>query len=154
LTKLSYLLGKGLPPDQCRELVRQNLRGELTIVTKKPRFSYRLKTHGLIHSLISSLDGGASQALPLGNTDLSSLTDASAADKILAPLLLCNACRTGDMGALRLLSEEFGEYISLGDYDKRTPLHIAASENQLPAVHLVRNFLRGPITSHLFRPRF
>lgn len=31
VTKLAYLLSKGLPPDQCRTAMTQNLRGEMTI---------------------------------------------------------------------------------------------------------------------------
>ncbi|KAJ3398763.1 hypothetical protein HDV05_002325, partial [Chytridiales sp. JEL 0842] len=140
LTKLCYLLGKGLPPNVCREMVRRDLRGELTVVTQNPRFTYKLKAHSLIHSLITSLESDA-LTTPLG-TSLNMLDINSSgrgfdtADKVLAPLLLCNASRTGDINALKLLTEEFGEYISLGDYDKRTPLHVAASENQLLAVHL------------------
>lgn len=34
LTKLSYLLGKGETPTWCREQLRKNLRGELTIISQ------------------------------------------------------------------------------------------------------------------------
>ncbi|KAI9179283.1 hypothetical protein H9P43_005946 [Blastocladiella emersonii ATCC 22665] len=39
LTKLSYLLGKGLEPDVIRKLMRRSLRGELAVVEKRPRFA-------------------------------------------------------------------------------------------------------------------
>ncbi|KAJ1934338.1 hypothetical protein GGF37_006399, partial [Kickxella alabastrina] len=37
LTKLSYLLGRGLSPERCRELLGRSLRGELTIVQSHSR---------------------------------------------------------------------------------------------------------------------
>ncbi|ORZ33110.1 asparaginase-domain-containing protein [Catenaria anguillulae PL171] len=39
LTKLSYLLGKGLDPETIRRLIRRPLRGELTVVDPRPRFA-------------------------------------------------------------------------------------------------------------------
>ncbi|KAJ1813950.1 hypothetical protein LPJ75_002973 [Coemansia sp. RSA 2598] len=37
LTKLSYLLGRGLSPERCRELLGRSLRGELTVVQSHSR---------------------------------------------------------------------------------------------------------------------
>ncbi|KAJ2764275.1 hypothetical protein IWQ57_005225, partial [Coemansia nantahalensis] len=48
LTKLSYLLGRALPPEQCRELLGRSLRGELTVVQSHARpvfYSARGQSH-------------------------------------------------------------------------------------------------------------
>ncbi|KAJ2338486.1 hypothetical protein GGF43_006866, partial [Coemansia sp. RSA 2618] len=37
LTKLSYLLGRGFPPERCREMMARSLRGELTVVQSHSR---------------------------------------------------------------------------------------------------------------------
>ena len=63
LTKLSYLLGKGLDPEVCREQMRLNLRGELTVLSKQPRFTYSHRTQGLLQSLLKLL--GAESTIPL-----------------------------------------------------------------------------------------
>lgn len=55
LTKLSYLLGKSYTADQCRALMRKNLRGELTIPVQRTMFSYKQGMQGLVQSVASLL---------------------------------------------------------------------------------------------------
>ena len=49
---------------------------------------------------------------------------------------LCDAASKGDLSLLRELVER-GYDASLGDYDKRTPLHLAASENHIDALRFL-----------------
>jgi len=49
---------------------------------------------------------------------------------------LCDAASKGDIALLRELTDR-GHDPSQGDYDKRTPLHLAASENQLEAMRFL-----------------
>ena len=46
---------------------------------------------------------------------------------------LCRAAASGDLDQLRSLAES-GVDVNLGDYDRRTAMHLAASENQLEIV--------------------
>jgi len=54
---------------------------------------------------------------------------------------LCDAASKGDIGLLRELIER-GHNASTGDYDRRTPLHLAASENHLDVVVFLVNEAR------------
>uniref|UniRef100_A0A673CF02 asparaginase n=1 Tax=Sphaeramia orbicularis TaxID=375764 RepID=A0A673CF02_9TELE len=51
----------------------------------------------------------------------------------LTPPLACAAAKIGDIEALEAL-KEMGSNLSLGDYDGRTPLHVAACEGHLKVV--------------------
>ncbi|GAA6034872.1 hypothetical protein JCM8097_009342 [Rhodosporidiobolus ruineniae] len=55
LAKLSYLLSKGLNPDQVRKLLVQPLRGELTPVSTVPTFSSPPDTESRLKSLFSQV---------------------------------------------------------------------------------------------------
>ena len=50
---------------------------------------------------------------------------------------LCDATARGDMRRLRTLLGSGGYNVNLGDYDKRTPLHIAASRGMLEMVRFL-----------------
>ncbi|KAI8846420.1 asparaginase-domain-containing protein [Chytridium lagenaria] len=142
LTKLSYLIGKGYPPSKCRDLMRQNLRGELTVLSAKPRFTHSQRTHNLVQSVLTLLNANPSSSLTLQSSPavtalLNDMGDGAMLERVLVPMLLCNACRSGDMEGLKIVAEEFGTMVSQADYDGRTPLHIAASENQMEAVKIL-----------------
>ncbi|KAI9342842.1 asparaginase-domain-containing protein [Obelidium mucronatum] len=158
LTKLSYLLGKGIPVEECRVKMRSNLRGELTVRNKQMRFTYTNKTQNLVDSILPLL--GADGAFRLSgnrNPSLSSqeqlegqyqqqqhhhqqqntglaMPSPGGIDKVLIPTLLCHAARNGDVEALSEVCKQYYALVSVGDYDGRTPLHIAASENHYNAV--------------------
>ncbi|KAG0324347.1 hypothetical protein BGZ99_001961 [Dissophora globulifera] len=51
LTKLSYLLGHNLPIPKVREMMTKNLRGELTVIQPRTRFSYINRTQALLQLL-------------------------------------------------------------------------------------------------------
>ncbi|ORY53217.1 hypothetical protein BCR33DRAFT_779534 [Rhizoclosmatium globosum] len=142
LTKLSYLLGKGIPVEECRAKMRSNLRGELTVRNKQMRFTYSNKTQSLVDSVLPLL--GHHGALRLSNSGgdevetkspvESATSSAGGIDKVLIPTLLCHAARNGDVEALTDVAKQYASFVSVGDYDGRTPLHIAASENHYNAV--------------------
>ncbi|KAF9915503.1 hypothetical protein BX616_006022 [Lobosporangium transversale] len=58
LTKLSYLLGHDLPIPTIREMMTKNLRGELTVIQPRTRFSYINRTHALLQLLLRAASNG------------------------------------------------------------------------------------------------
>ncbi|KAJ3062876.1 hypothetical protein HDU98_001294 [Podochytrium sp. JEL0797] len=144
LTKLSYLLGKGIPVETCRSMMRSNLRGELTPHTQQMRFTYSSTSHNLVdtimplfaqQSLVSPTAGGSGSAIRTERQIREELEANSAGiEKVLIPTVLCNAAKKGDLEALEGLLEHYPSFVSVGDHDGRTPLHIAAAENQYDAV--------------------
>jgi len=68
--------------------------------------------------------------------ELQKLRSTSSDDLALSPVDLCAAAAMGNVEQLRaLVAQEAGFDINRGDYDRRTALHLAASEGQL---HLVK----------------
>lgn len=58
LTKLSYLLGHNLPIAKVREMITKNMRGELTVIQPRTRFSYINRTHSLLQLLFRAASNG------------------------------------------------------------------------------------------------
>ena len=50
---------------------------------------------------------------------------------------LCDAAARADVTQLRLLCSEHGYDVDVGDYDKRTAIHLACSEGNLQVVKLL-----------------
>jgi ankyrin repeat protein len=50
---------------------------------------------------------------------------------------LCDAASKGDMERLKQLVTVLGVDVNVGDYDKRTAIHLAASEGLLPVVRVL-----------------
>ncbi|KAJ3033915.1 hypothetical protein HDV00_005655 [Rhizophlyctis rosea] len=161
LTKLSYLLGHGYPPAECRALVRRNLRGELSVPSRRQRFAYN-QGQGLVHSVMSLLGGesarsgsisGLGEAPPSpggGSGAVPAELDMVGMERALIPMLMCHAARVGDLAGLSTVVGDYVSMINMGDYDGRTPLHIAASENH---VAIIEFLLRHGATVHS-RDRF
>ncbi|KAJ3108160.1 hypothetical protein HDU97_002072 [Phlyctochytrium planicorne] len=142
LTKLSYLLGKGYSSERCREMMREDLRGELTVISKKTRFTHTQRTHGLVQSVLSLLGTtpNVANGAPLKtimDMQLGLDSENPQLERVLVPMLLCNASRSGDVDGLRIVAKEYETMVSMADYDGRTPLHIAASEHQVEAVKIL-----------------
>ncbi|KAJ3164569.1 hypothetical protein HDU88_005216 [Geranomyces variabilis] len=142
LTKLSYLLGKKHTPTECRNLIRRNLRGELTVPLRRQRFTYQQGMQGLVQSVMSLL-GHSSAPQPAAGDALVAARDVvpeenlAGLERALIPMLMCQAARAGDIEGLLTVTHEYSPMINQGDYDGRTPLHIASSENQTATVEFL-----------------
>src|SRR5690606_4463750 len=58
--------------------------------------------------------------------------DVSGIKRVLLPVLICSLASEGALGALK--SMNLGKLVNISDYDKRTPLHLAASSGHLHVV--------------------
>ncbi|XP_044085796.1 60 kDa lysophospholipase [Neovison vison] len=121
LAKLSYVLGQpGLTPDDRKELLARDLRGEMTLPTGAERRP----------SLSSSVLGrGAAQLLTLSQ-------EADAIREALLPSLACAAAHAGDLEVLQALGD-LGSDLSLENFNGQTPLHAAARGGQSGAVTML-----------------
>lgn len=70
-----------------------------------------------------SVPGGKGRDLGVSDSDLSGL--------------LCTAVLENDLEALKLFAAAAGPRLDAGDYDKRTALHIAAAEGNVPAIEVL-----------------
>ncbi|XP_027130952.1 60 kDa lysophospholipase isoform X2 [Larimichthys crocea] len=119
LTKLSYVLAlKGLDLDAKKKMMGTNLRGEMAVDLAGSKLS--LSDSRFIQVIAKSLRVSCKE-------ELEAIRDA------LTPPLACAAAKNGDIEALEAL-KEMGSNLCLGDYDARTPLHVAACEGHLKVV--------------------
>ncbi|MGH0154922.1 UNVERIFIED_CONTAM: hypothetical protein FKN15_028614 [Acipenser sinensis] len=119
LSKLSYVLGKSnLSMEEKREMLSENLRGEMLAPLKGATFS--LRDSRFIQVIAKSLSVSCKE-------ELEAVRDA------LTPALACAAAKIGDIDALEAI-REMGSNLSSEDYDGRTPLHVAACEGHLKVV--------------------
>ncbi|XP_077179919.1 60 kDa lysophospholipase isoform X2 [Paroedura picta] len=120
LAKLSYILGKpGLSLNEKRKMLSENLRGEMNVMLIGNRIT--LKDSKFIQGIAKFLSVSCKE-------ELEAVRDA------LTPALACAAAKIGDVDALKAL-QSMGGNLSSGDYDGRTPLHVAACEGNLEVVH-------------------
>lgn len=119
LSKLSYVLAKkDLKLDARKKMMAQNLRGEMSADLAGAKLC--LSDSRFIQVIAKSLSISCKE-------ELEAIRDA------LTPPLACAAAKIGDVEALEAL-KEMGSNLCLGDYDGRTPLHIAACEGHLKLV--------------------
>ncbi|XP_056433199.1 60 kDa lysophospholipase-like isoform X1 [Gadus chalcogrammus] len=119
LSKLSYVLAiEGLDHQTKKKMMAQNLRGEMMADLAGAKLN--LSDSRFIQVIAKSLSISCKE-------ELEAIRDA------LAPPLACAAAKIGDVEALESI-REMGSYLSVGDYDGRTPLHIAACEGHLKVV--------------------
>ncbi|XP_057715082.1 60 kDa lysophospholipase isoform X4 [Corythoichthys intestinalis] len=119
LSKLSYVLAKRhLDMEAKKKMMSQNLRGEMTADLAGAKFT--LSDSRFIQVVAKSLSISCKE-------ELEAIRDA------LTPSLACAASKIGDIETLETL-KEMGSNLCLGDYDGRTPLHIAACEGNLKTV--------------------
>uniref|UniRef100_A0A8C5CUG9 asparaginase n=1 Tax=Gadus morhua TaxID=8049 RepID=A0A8C5CUG9_GADMO len=118
LSKLSHVLAiEGLDLKTKKKMMEENLRGEMSADLGA---KHNLRDSRFIQVITKSLSISCKK-------ELEAIRDA------LAPPLACAAAKIGDVEALESI-REMGSILSLGDYDGRTPLHIAASEGHLKVV--------------------
>ncbi|XP_007942814.1 60 kDa lysophospholipase [Orycteropus afer afer] len=122
LAKLAYVLGlPGLSLDDRKQLLAQDLRGEMTL----PASELEPALRG------SPLGHQVAQFLRLSNSqEFSAVWDA------LLPGLACAAARAGDLEALRVLVAA-GCDLSMKDFNGQTPLHVAARVGHPGAVSML-----------------
>ncbi|XP_030213255.1 60 kDa lysophospholipase [Gadus morhua] len=119
LSKLSYVLAiEGLDLQTKKKMMAENLRGEMMADLAGAKLN--LRDSRFIQVIAKSLSISCRE-------ELVAIRDA------LTPPLACAAAKIGDVEALKSI-QEMGSNLSVGDYDGRTPLHIAASEGHLKVV--------------------
>ncbi|KAL9652565.1 hypothetical protein ABK040_000133 [Willaertia magna] len=118
VTKLMYLLSCDYEPEEIKRMITVDLRGELTPQQKASRYS--LRDHGFVSAVCRAL-----------NTNSSNAAETDEVTKALLPVILLSVSAIGDLDEMNRLVEVDGADVNAYDYDKRTALHIAASEGQL-----------------------
>ena len=125
LTKLAYLLSQDdASKDTCRSLIGKNLRGELTDARANQRLSIRET------SFVEAVAKVIGQGETFGVTE--------EVGRVMYPILMCSASSRGDIEALERMIVSNAN-VDVGDYDGRTPLHLAAANGQVEAVRLLLN---------------
>lgn len=115
LAKLSYVLSKDeWNIEQKRNMVRTNLRGELSVIRE------RVEDISLVQAIAQTLKVSTSY-------EIDSLRAA------LYPAIVCAIAAKGDVDNLIQLKKS-GVDLSVYDYDLRTPLHIAVNHGHLTVV--------------------
>ncbi|XP_069571043.1 60 kDa lysophospholipase [Brachyistius frenatus] len=119
LSKLSYVLAKNeLDIAAKKKMMSENLRGEMSANLTGAKLC--LSNSRFIQAIAKSLSISCKE-------EMQAIRDA------LTPSLACAAAKIGDTEALEAL-KGMGSNLYLGDYDGRTPLHIAACEGLLNVV--------------------
>merc|ERR1712212_805965 len=103
--------------------MEKNMRGEMSVKIQQvdPTTNKMSVASGANMDIIEAI---------VNNMKLSSRNEVADLKTILFPYLMCSAVFKGDMAQLQYCLDQ-GADISAGDYDLRTPLHIAASEGNL-----------------------
>ncbi|XP_068110327.1 60 kDa lysophospholipase isoform X2 [Hyperolius riggenbachi] len=124
LAKLSYVLGKThLSLEQKKQMLFENLRGEMTVSSTGAKIS--LRDSKFIQVVARSVGVSCKE-------ELEAVRDA------LTPALACAAAKTGDINALEAI-RDMGGNLSSEDYDGRTPLHVACCEGHYNVVQYLLN---------------
>ncbi|KAM3918542.1 60 kDa lysophospholipase [Leptodactylus fuscus] len=124
LAKLSYVLGKThLTQEQKKQMLFENLRGEMTVSATGAKIS--LRDSKFIQVVAKSVGVSCKE-------ELEAVRDA------LTPALACAAAKTGDINALEAI-RDMGANLSSEDYDGRTPLHVASCEGHFQVVQYLLN---------------
>ncbi len=141
LTKLSYVLSKAdWSLEEKRLSMMSNLRGEMTVLNVKEISHTRMLEDGDDDDIA----GGGSE-LELIRAVAKSLSiktsdELEGVEAALFPAILCSAVFKGSLDTLEAMRTNYGADLTAADYDKRTPLHVAASEGNMEVVeYLLRH---------------
>ncbi|CAG8588399.1 13900_t:CDS:2, partial [Racocetra fulgida] len=143
LVKLSFLLGyrnekcEKYSPETVRMLMTKNLRGELTVVAPRPRYTFHNRTHKIIQNMIGSLDSA-----------MMNVQEKVLLEKSLYPILLCSAAGTDDLEGLQLLWDSYeGLVLNCIDYDEHgASVHMRDRFGHTPLYEAARNKRRDVIS--------
>jgi lysophospholipase len=130
LSKLSYVLAKKeWDTEKKRVMMQTNIAGEVTVLGKKDRRG------ALSNKNQDDVDQGEMELIQAVAKCLSIKTSDEMENmkEVLFPSLLCAAVYKGTLSTITEM-KTFGADVAVGDYDKRTPLHIAAAEGKLEMV--------------------
>eukprot|EP01017_Pseudomicrothorax_dubius_P028044 TRINITY_DN3305_c0_g2_i1.p1 TRINITY_DN3305_c0_g2~~TRINITY_DN3305_c0_g2_i1.p1 ORF type:complete len:351 (-),score=70.00 TRINITY_DN3305_c0_g2_i1:141-1193(-) len=116
--KLSYLIGKGYSSADIRRKMLQNLRGELTVPKNDTNIFYV---------------GQEDFVISMWNTIFEITKNEPSLRESLLPNLINTAAFYGYLEMLNTMVEK-GVDLGQGDYDERTPLHIAAREGRTEVI--------------------
>lgn len=155
LTKMSFLLSKKYDRNKIKELLRQNLHGEITVNKSSQQFS--LRNSELLRTVVKALNITSSKvivALVLNLVIDFIVQEVKQLGQTLFAPLMCAAAATGDIATLEDLHQQRGDF-NLPDYDGRTPLHLASCEGHVDtvryllkhgaSVHVTDRFNRTPL---------
>ena len=112
VAKLSYLLGRKLPIDEIKSLIQSDIRGECS---EQHPVHFDLKEDSILEIIANSFKAGVEQ---------------EAVRDGLFPTLTSYAAHFGYIHVLNEL-KRCGTNFEIGDYDGKTPLHIAAKCGQI-----------------------
>ncbi|KAI9297583.1 asparaginase-domain-containing protein [Neoconidiobolus thromboides FSU 785] len=135
LTKLSYLLAKDLSANKVRELMRKNLRGELTgelFIDNLEIFDEKddsLECGSDLIFIAKKLSELQLNDTMNSNEKVKVINPGNKFEKTIFPVLLCNAAGVNDVECLKYLlkSRPNSFNVNCVDYEGRTPIHIASS---------------------------
>ena len=128
LTKLSYVMSKSdWSLEEKRQKMLTNTNGEMTVLNL-----------GLNPSVTESELSNEAQSSGAGELELIQAVaktlhlrtseELRGAEEVLYPAILCSAVFKGSIDTLDIMTRDYGADLAAFDYDKRTPLHVAASE--------------------------
>lgn len=120
LAKLYYVIGKPWDFATKKKKMSLCLRGELTQFAKT---QFKFSDTNFISAIATALGTCSSE-------------EVHSVKQTIYPVLGCGAANNGDLKMLKSLKAS-GIDMSAGDYDGRTPLHLAAANGDLSAVELL-----------------
>ncbi|CAG8527492.1 2959_t:CDS:10 [Diversispora eburnea] len=144
-------------PKVVRELMTKNLRGELTVLAPKPRYSFHNRTHKIIQNMIGIIGSGDNSDITAADITSDSALMINIQENILLeksiyPILLCSAAGTDDLEGMLLLFETYeaghhrivkfllqkGASVHMRDIFGHTPLFEAARNKHKNVIKLLR----------------
>lgn len=114
--------------------MQTNLVGEMTVLKVKEKTKRSMvglpgvEAPGGTEITDFDLIEAVASALELSSTD-----EREGLEKALFPAMLCASAATGSLARMKAL-KDIGADVSASDYDRRTPLHVAAAEGNLKMV--------------------